>query len=203
MKISPIPPKKWLEELLEYRPTEGLFWRLRPTTHFNAEVDWYIWNKRFAGKDAGTKPNKLRGGIRRRDHRRVQIPLWIKGPLKTFSVHRIAFAMMGVEVPHGKLIDHKDEDPWNNKWDNLRIATPKQNCQNHKGWRKRKNALPKGVYIDPRRKLPYYSMLKSGNQYKRGKYRASIGEAREDFLRDASEFHGEFFNSGVREHVSP
>lgn len=200
MKISILPPKEWLEELFEYLPEKGLFWKLRPMSHFKAEVDWYIWNKRFATKEAGTKPTKMKHGVRRREHRRVQLPMFLGGPVKQFSVHRVAFAMMGVEVPDGKIIDHKDENPWNNKWENLRIATPRQNCQNHKGWRRRKHKLPKGVYVLLRKnkKRPYYAMLKFGEKYKRGPMRASIEEARQDFLGYAAEFHGEFLNTGVR-----
>lgn len=191
-----MPAKEWLDELFEYRPKEGLFWKLRPQTHFQFEVDWYIWNKRFAHKQAGSRNERKRNGTKRRDHSRVQCPTHFGGPLKTFSVHRIAFAMMGVEVPAGKIIDHWDEDPWNNKWDNLRVATHTENGQNHSGWRKRKNNLPKGVYIDERRKNPYYSMLKIGDKYKRGIYRATIQEALDDYTQTAQVVHGEFMSTG-------
>lgn len=192
MNVSTLPSKEWLDELFEYIPESGLFWRLRPIAHFRSEVDWYIWNKRFAKKPAGTRKMKTRNGISKRDHCRVQLPMSITGELKSFSVHRIAFAMMGAEVPDGKIIDHIDEDPWNNRWDNLRVATHSQNGHNHSGWRRRKHDLPKGVYFDPRRRNPYYAMLKVGDKYERIINRPTVELALQDYLRKAEEVHQEF-----------
>lgn len=49
---------------------------------------------------------------------------------RVFPAHRIAFALMGVEVPDGMVIDHINGDPFDNRWCNLRLATLSQNAHN-------------------------------------------------------------------------
>ena len=49
---------------------------------------------------------------------------------KVYYTSRVAWLLMTGEDPTG-VIDHKDEDPSNNKWDNLIDTTQKENIQNH------------------------------------------------------------------------
>lgn len=44
--------------------------------------------------------------------------------------HIIHFIMTGRFPQVGNLVDHKDNNPWNNQWDNLREATYEQNAVN-------------------------------------------------------------------------
>lgn len=63
------------------------------------------------------------------------------------ATHVIFFLMTGRWPEPGLMIDHKDGDPSNNRWSNLREATPKQNSQNRKSpGRWYNHDLPKGVY---------------------------------------------------------
>ena len=197
LRVNPLPAKEWLDELFEYRPEEGLFWKMRPLSHFKTEVDWAIWNTRYALRDAGAKVKRLRNGHSVHDHRRVQVPLALGCKrIMSFTVHRIAFAMMGVEIPAGMVIDHINGDAWDNRWSNLRISNHRQNVNNSGGWRTRKHDLPKGVYFDPTRAKPYYAMLKNGEKYLRLPNRHTIEEARADYCAKATELHGEFVNLG-------
>lgn len=52
---------------------------------------------------------------------------------KKYYVHQLAYLfMLGTLPPKGFHIDHIDGDKLNNKWDNLRLATPSQNSFNSK-----------------------------------------------------------------------
>jgi hypothetical protein len=63
---------------------------------------------------------------------------------KTYALHNLIWAMQtGSAVPDGSVIDHANGDPGDNRWTNLRLATPTQNNANT-ALRKGKT-LPKGV----------------------------------------------------------
>lgn len=49
---------------------------------------------------------------------------------KKHYVHRFAFYFMGVSIPEGKVVDHIDGDPSNNRWSNLRLVSLSGNQQN-------------------------------------------------------------------------
>ena len=48
-----------------------------------------------------------------------------------FLAHRVAWLLMTGHWPTS-LVDHKDRNRSNNTWDNLRLATPSDNCRNAK-----------------------------------------------------------------------
>jgi len=50
---------------------------------------------------------------------------------RLYLVHRIVWKWVtGEDLPDGLMVDHKDRDPYNNRWGNLRPATSAQNAQN-------------------------------------------------------------------------
>lgn len=129
-----LPSQTKLSELLIYEPDTGLLrWKFRPSGSSQ-------WNGKYAGKATG--------GISKSTGRLV---VRLDGSL--YLAHRIAWKMVTGNEPID--IDHKDGDPTNNRWSNLREATDHQNLRNsklHHG-----KLLPKGVSHD-----------------KSGGYRASI-----------------------------
>ena len=56
--------------------------------------------------------------------------LWHKG--KTISAHRLAFLLMGVEIPEGMDVAHINGDSHDNRWENLRLATRSESAHNAK-----------------------------------------------------------------------
>ena len=117
-----------LREVLHYDPETGVFtWLARPVTTHQVRT----WNAKFVGSVAGS-PNSGYCGVR------------IRGRL--FYAHRLAWLYMTGEWPAAE-IDHINGDPKDNRWSNLRAATPKQNQANK---RRQKNNTSgfKGVSWD-------------------------------------------------------
>lgn len=111
--------KKWkdkdllseLELALKYFPKTGQF-------------KWQVWRQSHARI---INPGTVAGTIT--PDGRVQIGFTdSKGKKWILRAHRLAFWFMTGEVPEE--IDHKDGNPSNNKWSNLREVTHSENNQN-------------------------------------------------------------------------
>ena len=116
--IRVLPSVKYLNECFLYEKSTGrLFWRRRPKHHFDSEVGYKIFNKRWAGTEAfHTSQRGYRFGT-------------LDG--KYCAAHRVIWKLMtGKEPP--PIIDHRDQKKGNNRWGNLRAATKPQNCINRK-----------------------------------------------------------------------
>jgi len=128
-------------ELFIYNPETGdLIWKERPLEHFVDARSWKRWNTIFKGKVAGYKAHQkgrpLCIHINLNHHQKI--------------AHRIIW-----EMHHGALspdidIDHRDGNPWNNKPDNLRTATPQQNRWNTIKGKKSASGIV-GIYWEKRR----------------------------------------------------
>jgi hypothetical protein len=100
---------EFVRSLLEYNPDTGTFvWRARGKK---------FWDNCHAGKNAGS--------ICSTGHLRISILD------RGYFAHRLAWLIMTGEHPVNE-IDHKDGNPANNKWDNIRAATRQQNQQNRR-----------------------------------------------------------------------
>ena len=96
-----------IKEILLYDPKSGaLTWR----------VDCGRWGRIKAGSPAGHKHGA-----------RARIVLEIEG--KKVFAHRVAYALMTGKWPDS-LIDHRDGDGTNNRWENIRPATARENSEN-------------------------------------------------------------------------
>lgn len=93
-----------------------LTWKVRAREHFSRERSWKTWNRKNAGKVAGTlMPEGYRlVGLLGSKH----------------SVHRILYEMDRGPIPEGLQIDHIDQNKGNNSRNNLRLATNAENCRN-------------------------------------------------------------------------
>lgn len=103
-----------------------------------------------------------------------------------YAAHRLAWLIVTGSEPAGG-IDHKNLDKSDNKFANLRLATPTQNNANTRG----KGAFLKGVSFH-RRTGKFQAQLKlSGKNYYLGLF-PTPEAAHEAYASKASELFGEF-----------
>ena len=109
-----------LREFVDYNPETGsMTWKERDIKHFKCLRDCNRWNNRYAGQECGT--SMYRG------HKLMRI----SG--KPFYIHRAAFAHHFGYWPT-KEIDHKNQNPTDNRLSNLRETN-----ENNRNKSKQKN----------------------------------------------------------------
>ena len=94
---------------------------LRSVLKYDPETGEFTWLRH------ATKPamNGTKAGCRGRAEISIRVMY------KIYKAHRLAWLYMTGEWPPS-LIDHKDSDPYNNQWSNLRLANFKENSRNRK-----------------------------------------------------------------------
>jgi hypothetical protein len=96
--------------------------RLRELLHYDPATGELRWLKRVSRP---TNVGDVAGTVEINGYRKITI----EG--RQYSGHQLAwFYMTGKWCPG--YIDHRDGDRANNRWDNLRRATPSQNCANRR-----------------------------------------------------------------------
>jgi hypothetical protein len=114
-----LPSAKYLRECFLYNPETGqIFWKNRPRKHFDSARIWNSWNGKHAGRQAFTSHNQT-------GHSQN----FIDGTL--YMAHRVIWKLITGRDPADQ-IDHKNRNPADNRWHNLRQATHAQNAQNRK-----------------------------------------------------------------------
>ena len=166
-----------LRAVLDYNPRTGVFtWRRRmPTRQYDK-----TWNTRYAGTIAGT-PTVPRGYVQILVDRRL------------YLAHRLAHLWITGEWPKHE-VDHRDGDPTNNRWNNLRVATSSQNKMN--GVRRSDNTSGyRGVWFDKRRELWVAEIRGDGIRRHLG-YFPTAEAAAAAYAEAAARLHGKFANLG-------
>lgn len=115
--MKQLPTQEYLQECFNYDPLTGvLTWKTRPVSHFKTVRAASVINSRCAGKPAGC----LNG------HGRKIVSI---GAGVQVIAARLIWKLVTGDEPED-LIDHKDLDKANDRWDNLRPATKAQNEYN-------------------------------------------------------------------------
>ena len=154
-----------MHELLEYFPESGFWvWRINHGTKIKA------------GQPAGHKDK--RGYV------------WIGINGRLYLAHRLAHFYQTGEWPPN-LIDHRDRDKSNNRWNNIRPATVQQNLANC-GKQKSNTSGFKNVYFrGEKRRRPWAVQIRCGKLIYYGCF-ATIEEADAAAEKARVELFGEF-----------
>lgn len=160
---KPLPSLDELNRLFTYEPDTGaLRWKHRPEMR-------RCHNSKWTGKIAGTTHGSY-----------VDVSIGDR----MYAAHRIIWKMMTGADPN--VIDHKDRNPANNKWDNLRAATNTLNQANRK---LKSRYLPRGVGKSGDR---FFARIRANRVWRFLGYFETAEEAGEAYRRAAVEIFGEF-----------
>jgi hypothetical protein len=173
-----LPNQLYLLECFNYSREHGkLVWCKRPRHHFKSERDTAWWNLRFSG----TEPvNKDKDGYYR---------VGLDG--KTLKVHRVIWKIVTGLDPVG-VIDHVNGVVSDNRFENLRDVTQRENSLNRLSAKGRNKTGFRGV-IGTRTVIKKYQGVIEVNRKKvYGLRRDTPQEAHEDYLNLAQKYHGDF-----------
>jgi|SRR5215469_1495376 len=109
---------------------------------------------------------------------------------KEYFAHRIVWVWMTGKWPD-KEIDHINENPSDNRWENLREATPSQNHRN-RGKQKNNTTGFKGVTFDKRRGKYIAGIKLNQKRYSAGNCFSTPEEAYEAVCKLALTLHGDW-----------
>jgi hypothetical protein len=110
-------PFELANEFLEYNPETGVFiWKVRDRKHCKSDRSCNMWNSRFANTVAGCINKETK-------YRQIRV----NGNL--YKAHRLAWLLHYGAWPEDQ-IDHINNDPADNRIENLRKATSSQNNRN-------------------------------------------------------------------------
>lgn len=106
-----------LRQLIWGDPETGkLYWHFRSASYFTSDIQYKIWNKRFAHREAFT----ANSGQGYRQGAVLGVML---------KAHRVCWALHYGEWPNNQ-IDHINHDRSDNRIANLRTVTISENCRN-------------------------------------------------------------------------
>ena len=116
-----MPSQEYLKKCFKYNKKTGLLiWKKRPLSHFKNQHITDATNTRYTGKEAGSV-------FETKGEKRIMV--WCGG--KRFYAHRLIWKLVTGKEPNIE-VDHKDRNPLNNSFDNLREASDHQNSCNKK-----------------------------------------------------------------------
>lgn len=106
--------------------------------------------------------------------------------------HVIVMRAMGLLLLAGECVDHIDNDPLNNRRENLRLATYSNNCKNAGIQAKKKEqGIPKGARFHKRDKRWNSSIVVNGKMVWLGSF-DTMEQAHAAYKRAAKKYHKKF-----------
>ena len=155
--------------------------RVRELLHYDPDTGVFTWLVDRENKKAGDVAGKNDNGY-----------IKIYFDRKSHGANRLAFIYMKGQITK-RWIDHKDGDPLNNRWNNLREVEPWQNRANSRvrsdcrSGKKGATLLKNGRYhsqITIKRKVTYLGVFDTAD------------EAHQAYLTAANDAFGEFAKAG-------
>ncbi len=172
--------QKKLKKLINYNPKTGVFTWLERTPDMFEDGKYpkkrlcHKWNACYSGKQAGWTS-------------RGYIQIKING--KSHQAHILAHIYMTGKKPIQN-IDHKNGNPGDNKWCNLRLATPAENNANSK-IRTNNSSGYKGVSFHKISKKWQAKIQTNGKQIYLGLF-DTPQKAHKDYCKFAKKYHGKY-----------
>ncbi len=181
-----IPSQSRLREMFDYVDGQ-LIWRERPLSDFKTLNACSVWNSRQIGKVAGsfTKSNR---------YWQVQIDD------RKYRVHRLIFAWHHGTCPAEMQIDHIDGNKENNRVENLRLATAKENKHNV-GLTARNTSGFRGVSWDKHRKK-FRAEIRIGTKNKHLGSFVAAEDAAAAYAQAAELIYGDFVHPTTLENAT-
>jgi HNH endonuclease len=153
--------------------------RLQELLHYDSETGEFHWLKRAS---RSVREGDIAGRVDGEGYRKITI----EG--RTYRAHQLAWLYQTGEWCRG-VIDHRDGDPSNNRWINLRCATISQNNANRRRHRNNKCGF-KGVVQNPWGRF-IASIYKDGQRRHLGMF-ATAEDAHAAYVEAARKLFGEF-----------
>lgn len=175
-----LPSFEYLHQCFSYRDNGTLVWKSRPEFHFSKQWLCLAFNNKQAGKIAGTSQpdGYVVVGLNR----------------KIYKLHRIIYAMHHQDLSTKTYIDHRNGVVFDNRIENLRIASKSENSGNVK-IRSDNVSGEKGVWWC-KSKCKWIAQVQV-NGKKTNKHFDSFEIAKEWVREKRINLHGDFANHGI------
>ena len=112
---------EYIKQCFSYNKETGLLrWLQRPRNHFLTTHEFKRWNTRYSGSVAGSPSHKKASGT-------TYLQVKIGGRL--YPNHRVIVLFVTGTFPANE-VDHKNRNGKDNRWENLRDVTAKENMRN-------------------------------------------------------------------------
>lgn len=159
--------------------------QLKEILTYNPDTGDFVWKN---GRPAGSTKN-----IKRPNRTPISyIIVGVRG--RNYRAHRLAWLYMTGEFP-ATFLDHKDGDGLNNRWGNLRLATPRQNGYNTANYGRYMKGVSPQLSSGEHQGLWYYRIrTPEGKRFVKCGFKSEL-EAHLAYCEHAKSFQGEFFTT--------
>ncbi|WP_439559837.1 HNH endonuclease [Roseinatronobacter sp.] len=156
--------------------------RLRHLLDYDLKTGVFTWRVQRGSR---VKPGDIAGTPNEKGY----IVIRIDG--KQYRAHRLAFLHKDGEWPEGKQVDHRNGTHGDNRWDNLRVATPSQNQWN-RGQQRNNTSGYRGVSFDKTRRKWVAYIRVNGRSRRLGRF-PTARKASAAYEAEAQRIRGEYY----------